>query len=103
MRDNQEKPVIPTAESTNLMNGEYFPREEWPADKGFWNGHCNRSQCLRPGAKWYNFGSHSYYCEPCADMLSSDSFNKRDAERTWGRGKLLCELQPTEESIARSR
>lgn len=93
------KPEVPTAESTHLMNGEYFPQDEYPADKGLWNGSCNRGQCLRPGAKWWNFGSHAYYCTQCAHMLNSDRFNFTDAQRTWGPGSLLCELQPTEELL----
>jgi hypothetical protein len=64
-----------------------------------WGGLCNRSACLKPGARWWNFGSHAYYCESCAYWLSEDVVNKRDAEETWGKGKRLCELQPTAESL----
>lgn len=98
-KEEPTKPVRPSADSTNLMNGEYFPQSEFPADKGFWDGACNRGQCLRPGAKWYNFGSNAYYCQPCAHMLSHDAFNYQDSQRTWGPGKLLCEFQPTSEPL----
>lgn len=59
-----------------------------PKDKGQYLGSCNMSACLRPGANWYNHGSQKYYCAACAQMLSSDVFNKRESLDNWGH--LLC-------------
>ena len=58
--------------------------------KGRWNLLCNRTQCLRTPATWYNRGSHAFYCEDCAHELNHDSFNARDAERLFGKGEKLC-------------
>ena len=73
---------------------------EFPKDKGQWNGHCNRSACLAPGAVWYNRGSHAFYCQSCAHMLSNDPFNKRDAEELFGPGMKLCYLVTSEEEAS---
>ncbi len=59
-------------------------------DKGLEGGSCNRTACQRPGAFWWNHGSHSWYCADCAHELSNDSFNKREAMETWGHD--LCTL-----------
>jgi len=56
----------------------------FPADKGEFEGHCNRSACLKPGANWYNHGSRKYYCRACAEWLNTDKFNKADAMELWG-------------------
>lgn len=60
----------------------------FPSDKGFFNGSCNRSACLKPGANWYNHGSLAYYCQSCASELNYDHFNRKDALDNWGH--LLC-------------
>ncbi|MFK3740913.1 hypothetical protein [Massilia sp. TN1-12] len=46
--------------------------------KGRWNLLCNRTQCLRTPAVWYNRGSYAFYCEDCARELNR--VNARDAE-----------------------
>lgn len=40
--------------------------------KGDFEGLCNRSACLRPGANWWNVGSLAYYCKDCASMINLD-------------------------------
>lgn len=55
-----------------------------PDNKGVYNGRCNRSACLKPGANFYNWGSHAYYCASCARMLSVDPVNRMDALNTFG-------------------
>lgn len=55
-----------------------------PADKGEFNGRCNRSACLNQGANWYNHSTRKYYCKSCAHWLNIDEFNKRDAMEIWG-------------------
>lgn len=52
-------------------------------DKGQENGSCNRSACQKPGAIWYNHGSHAWYCEGCRRDIEWDSFNKRDWAQNW--------------------
>lgn len=56
--------------------------------KGRWNLLCNRTQCLRPDAIWYNRGSYAFYCAECASMLNRE--NRRDAEEFLGAGEPLC-------------
>lgn len=69
----------------------------YPKDKGQYNGHCNRSACLRPGATWYNRGSYAFYCEDCALMLNVA--NRRDAYDLLGEGNELCiEIESAEEA-----
>lgn len=63
-----------------------------PALKGVKNGNCNMTRCQRPGATWYNHGSHAYYCEDCAWELNHDGFNKRHAMEMFGHP--LCTPSP---------
>jgi hypothetical protein len=75
-------------------------KTDTPADKGRYLGACNRSSCLAPGANWYNWGSHAYYCESCADWLSSDHVNKRDARSQFGHD--LCTEGKREDYLQRT-
>lgn len=52
-------------------------------DKGQENGSCNRAACQRPGAIWYNHGSHAWYCQNCRSDIEFDPFNKRDWDQNW--------------------
>lgn len=45
--------------------------------KGRFGELCNRTQCLAPGATWYNRGSYAFYCADCARMLNHD--NRHDS------------------------
>jgi hypothetical protein len=56
--------------------------------KGRWNLLCNRTQCLRPPALWYNRGSYAFYCDDCARDLNR--VNRHDAEELLGAGQKLC-------------
>lgn len=56
--------------------------------KGRWNLLCNRTQCLRTPATWYNRGSYAFYCADCARELNQ--CNARDAESLLGAGQALC-------------
>ncbi len=54
-------------------------------NKGEYLGLCNLSSCkTQKPATFYNHGSLKYYCEDCAEMLSNDSVNHRDAMRLFG-------------------
>lgn len=64
--------------------------------KGHYNGLCNRSACLAPGATWYNRGSYAFYCANCAWDLSNDPFNKKDAQKLFG-GPLCIEITDLKE------
>lgn len=66
----------------------------FPADKGDLGGSCNRRDCLRPGANWYNHSTRQHYCASCAHRLNTDEFNRRDAMALWGHD--LC-TEVTEE------
>jgi hypothetical protein len=39
-------------------------------DKGVKDGSCNRTQCQKPGATWYNKETHAYYCPKCAKEIN---------------------------------
>jgi len=34
--------------------------------KGAFDGHCNRTACQQPPARWWNKGTRKYYCQTCA-------------------------------------
>lgn len=61
--------------------------------KGAYNGLCNRSACLAPGAKYYNHSTREHYCEDCANLINAA--NRNDAMRMFGHD--LCTLveEPT--------
>lgn len=54
------------------------------SDKGAYNGACNRSACLAPGAQWFNHSTRKYYCADCAYDLNTDRFNRKDAWELFG-------------------
>lgn len=56
----------------------------FPKNKGEYNGSCNRSDCLKSGATWYNHSTRKYYCASCANWLNTDKFNKQDAMELYG-------------------
>lgn len=54
-------------------------------NKGEYMGLCNLSSCnTNIPATWYNHGSMKYYCVSCANKLSNDPYNHRDAMRSFG-------------------
>lgn len=62
--------------------------------KGRWNLVCNRTQCLRTPATWYNRGSYAYYCADCAHML-----NRANAGDEFCKDRPLCRnVQSAEEA-----
>jgi hypothetical protein len=58
--------------------------------KGHWNLLCNRTQCLRSPAHWYNRGSYAYYCADCAREL-----NQANANDSFCRDAPLCHFVAT--------
>ncbi len=67
--------------------------------KGVKGGLCNMRSCLKPGAFWYNQGSHAYYCEETAHMLNSH--NDRSWRRDFpGQGDHMC-FDDTEGTVVR--
>lgn len=44
--------------------------------KGQRGGDCNRTQCQRPGAWWYNKTMRSYYCGDCAGAINESCLYK---------------------------
>jgi hypothetical protein len=63
-------------------------------NKGKRGGACNRQLCQDEPANWFNRGSLSWYCTGCAWTLSTDSFNRRDAQELYG--GWLCVEVPTD-------
>lgn len=39
-------------------------------NKGEYNGLCNRSACLKPGAIYYNHSTREHYCAECAKLIN---------------------------------
>lgn len=64
--------------------------------KGRWNLVCNRTQCLRTPATFYNRGSYAFYCSDCAQELNR--VNARDAERLGDGGPLCRNVGSAEEA-----
>ena len=58
-----------------------------PADKGLFNGACNRSACLARPATWWNKSTRAHYCAPCAKTINE--YNAEDAKRLYNAP--LCE------------
>lgn len=52
-------------------------------NKGKEGGACNRQRCQAEPARWYNHGSHSWYCDDCRRDIGFDRFNLRDWQISW--------------------
>lgn len=50
--------------------------------KGVYSGNCNRKDCQKPGALFYNHSTRMYYCVICARMIND--VNRSDAIRMFG-------------------
>jgi hypothetical protein len=85
----------------NSYQAPVIPRDrwgtpDWPADvelvsgrhpdSGEWGKLCYRTACQRPGAFYYNIGSHKHYCQECADIINREGMS----------GEKLCFLSETE-------
>ena len=53
-------------------------------DKGMRGGSCNREACQAPGATYYNFGTHKWYCPHCAHLINTDRCNVQDMQELYG-------------------
>jgi carotenoid cleavage dioxygenase-like enzyme len=51
-------------------------------EKGTLNGNCNRTDCQKPPATYYNHSTQAYYCKDCAMMINK--VNCTDALRMFG-------------------
>jgi len=71
--------------SRNVGVIELSPTKPDPDLKGVFNGNCNRTDCQKPGATWYNHSTQRYYCPHCADMIN-------DANRDWAIDQLGHDL-----------
>lgn len=67
--------ILPKRNNPNDWDADEAPK--MPHDKGLYQGSCNRSACLRPGATWYNRSTRLYYCRGCAEDLNF--YNKNDS------------------------
>lgn len=52
-------------------------------NKGRENGACNRTLCQAEPARWYNHGSHSWYCDDCRRDIGFDHVNLRHWQQEW--------------------
>lgn len=41
-----------------------------PKLKGQKDGNCNRDDCQKPGATYYNFSTRKWYCPECAKKIN---------------------------------
>ena len=55
-------------------------------DKGEYKGSCNRKDCQKPGAVWFNHSTKKYYCASCARLINE--LNKAEAFKLFGHN--LC-------------
>ncbi len=56
--------------------------------KGQYKGNCNRTDCQKQGAIWYNHSTRKHYCEECANLINYH--NHADAMTMFGHE--LCTL-----------
>jgi hypothetical protein len=59
-------------------------------EKGIKGGNCNRRDCQKPGAVYYNQSTRAYYCRECA--IKINRLNREDALRLFGSPD-LCVLE----------
>ena len=72
-------------------------------DKGCEDGSCNRQRCQAAPARWYNHGSHSWYCDDCRRDIGGDVVNAREWPKDFGRmfpGETLHPMFETRAMIA---
>lgn len=50
--------------------------------KGKLHGNCNRTDCQRPGAEYYNHSTKKYYCAACASTINR--YNHTDSMQLFG-------------------
>ncbi len=65
------------------------PTQPDPALKGELNGNCNRTDCQKPGAVFYNHSTRKHYCPRCAELI-----NNMNPESHRKRGHDLCTRVP---------
>jgi hypothetical protein len=74
---------------SDLFGGSFIGLNYTPpplkADKGLYNGSCNRQACQKPGAVWINRVNRAYYCPKCANEINRWNPEGYD-------GHMLCEL-----------
>lgn len=58
--------------------------------KGQKDGNCNRTDCQKPGAVYYNYSTRKWYCPECAHKINM--MNHSDAWRMFGHD--LCIYNP---------
>ena len=72
-------------------------------NKGNEDGACNRQRCQAEPARWYNHGSHKWYCDDCAYDIGSDVVNAREWPKDFARwfpGKPLYPMFETRAMLA---
>lgn len=62
----------------DALRNHHQDEPELKADKGQFNGSCNRKACQAPGATWFNDSTYRYYCASCAHSIN-------EANRDWAR------------------
>lgn len=80
-----------------VMGDLHLSHEPDPKLKGKKDCNCNRTDCQKPKAEWYNHSTRKWYCEECANWLNTDIFNYREAMEMWGH--LLCTHKDDENTI----
>lgn len=52
------------------LPAEAQPESRHKPDKGRKGGSCNRVDCQRPGATWFNSSTRAWYCPECAKKIN---------------------------------
>lgn len=69
---NKSRNILAIKAEVDANTAERLRREEIKQEKGkHYKGNCNVTTCQRPGAVWWNKGSHAYYCRRCAERINA--------------------------------
>lgn len=66
----------PYVSDTLRQHDAMIEKAKTNAQKGKRGGDCNRTQCQRPHAWWYNKTMRSYYCGDCAGAINESCLFK---------------------------
>lgn len=67
---------LPGAGSVQSQHEFMQAKAKTNVQKGKRGGDCNRTQCQRPNAWWYNKTMQAYYCGDCAGAINESCLTK---------------------------
>ena len=77
---------------TKIMSDSRLPQ----GLKGSFNSECNRTDCKKPQAVFYNYSTKKYYCPACAKIINT--YNRVEAMEMFGHDLCLYQEKEKDES-----